>query len=105
AISSGPGEDGATTSAVTGPSSCRTRTPTVSQLPSTGKASSKPVSGGPEYAAGVKPSRNRMLDASANGPRGTKVNVVMPPIKSPATDISPGHGQRVDAPAHRGVRS
>jgi hypothetical protein len=35
-----------------------------------------------------------MLDASANGPRGTKVNVSMPPIKSPVTDISPGHDQR-----------
>ena len=46
------------------------------------------AAGPPEYDAGVKPSRNPMLAASENGPRGTRVNVSMRAISSPATDIS-----------------
>ena len=76
-ISSGSGDSGLTTPAVTASPSWRTRTPTVCQLPSAGNASSRAASCGPLYAAGVKPSRKRMLDASENGPRGTRVNVCM----------------------------
>src|SRR2546421_7421475 len=88
AIRSGPGSAGLTISATTGPpSSCRARTPTVRQLPSTGKASSSTLAGVPAYDAGVNPSRNAMLAVSENGPRGTRVNVSMGAIPSPATDI------------------
>ena len=71
---------GLTISAVTVPSSsCRTRTPTVRQLPSTAKARSSTLSAAPEYDAGVNPSRNAMLVASENGPRGTRVKVSIRP--------------------------
>ncbi len=88
ATSSGPGSSGLTISARTPAASSVTRTPAVCQLPSTGNASSS-TSGarGPEYEAGVNPSRNLMLAASENGPRGTSVNVSMQLITSLPPDI------------------
>ena len=78
----GDGASGLTISAVTPAGSWRTRTPTVSQLPSTGNASSSTLAvsrSDPRYDAGVNPSRNLMLAASENGPRGTSVNVSIRP--------------------------
>ena len=84
-------------SAVTVPSpACRARTPAVRQLPSTGNAISSAWSStfsgtvacqAPEYQAGVNPSRNAMLAARANGPRGTRVNVCMRTISARPADI------------------
>jgi hypothetical protein len=78
ATRSAPGFAGLTISASTFSPAWLTRTPTVRQLPSAGNASSSIASGALGYDAGVNPSRNLMLAASENGPRGTSVNASIP---------------------------
>jgi hypothetical protein len=74
----------------------------VRQLPSTANASSSLLSAGLEYQAGVNPSRNLMLAASENDPRGTSVNVSMPqshhaPLTFPlATALASSHRRAAD---------
>jgi hypothetical protein len=62
------------------PSACsRTRTPTVSQVPSTGNAISSGCPALSSNAAGANPSRNLALAASENGPRTGKMNLFTAP--------------------------
>src|SRR5690349_198335 len=90
ATRSAPGSAGLTIPASTFSPAWLTRIPTVRQVPSAGNASSSTPSGALEYHAGVNPSRNLMLAASENGPRGTRVNVSIPLITPRPTDISAG---------------
>lgn len=53
-------------------------------------------------AAGVKPSRNRVLAASENGPRATSRNVYTPSSAVQRDDVPVGIGER-ERPAERAV--
>ena len=105
ATRSAPGWAGLTISASTFSPAWLTRTPTVRQLPSAGNASSSTSFGALEYDAGVNPSRNLMLAASENGPRGTSVNVSIPLITPRPTDISAGTRRCAPPPTQPGPNS